>query len=134
MKNTLTNSTKKNSTNSLFSQVVLLSVLFAFINLSAQNNYIQLSVDTLSSTYGFSINGETSGDQAGNSVSKAGDVNGDGIDDVIVGAHNADPGGISNAGKSYVVFGSNSNLSDLNLNSLNGSNGFEILGILDYFF
>jgi hypothetical protein len=38
-------------------------------------------------------------------LSTAGDVNGDGLDDLIVGARHADPNGKLNAGKSYVVFG-----------------------------
>jgi hypothetical protein len=44
------------------------------------------------------------GDQSGYSVSSAGDVNGDGLDDLIVGAWRADPSSKSSAGKSYVVF------------------------------
>jgi hypothetical protein len=40
---------------------------------------------------GFVINGEKSSDYSGYSVSSAGDVNGDGLDDVIVGANRADP-------------------------------------------
>src|SRR5262245_61099901 len=43
---------------------------------------------------------------AGYCVSAAGDVNGDGIDDLIIGAHLADVGGTRDAGQSYVVFGS----------------------------
>jgi hypothetical protein len=53
----------------------------------------------------FVINGEAALDSSGQSVSSAGGVNGDGLDDLIVGAHAADPSGKSQAGKSYVVFG-----------------------------
>jgi hypothetical protein len=54
---------------------------------------------------GFVMNGINADDYAGWSVSGAGDVNGDGLQDVIVGAIGADPGGFSVAGESYVVFG-----------------------------
>jgi hypothetical protein len=42
------------------------------------------------------------------------DVNGDGLDDLIVGAGYADPSGKSGAGKFYVVFG-NSNAINLSV-------------------
>ncbi len=51
------------------------------------------------------LNGIDVGDCSGGSVSAAGDVNGDGIDDLIIGASGADPGGRVDAGESYVVFG-----------------------------
>jgi hypothetical protein len=54
---------------------------------------------------GFVLNGIDSRDYSGYSVSAAGDVNGDGIGDVIIGAPFADPGGRYYAGESYVVFG-----------------------------
>jgi glycosylphosphatidylinositol phospholipase D len=38
-------------------------------------------------------------------VSGAGDVNGDGFDDVLIGAPDAAPNGISLSGQSYVVIG-----------------------------
>jgi hypothetical protein len=41
---------------------------------------------------GFAIIGESADDQSGWSVSSAGDVNGDGLDDLIVGAKNAKVG------------------------------------------
>jgi FG-GAP repeat len=56
---------------------------------------------------GFVINGQCSNDDSGWSVSAAGDVDGNGLADLIVGAYMADPNSstLSNAGCSYVVFG-----------------------------
>ena len=48
---------------------------------------------------GFVINGECGGDFSGYAVSSAGDVNGDGLADLIVGAFVADPSGLSSAGR-----------------------------------
>src|SRR5690606_25140014 len=39
------------------------------------------------------------------SVSSAGDVNGDGYDDLIVGAYGSDASGKTDAGSSYVIYG-----------------------------
>jgi Ca2+-binding RTX toxin-like protein len=88
------------------------------------------NLSTLNGSNGFAINGIAAYDRSGLSVSSAGDVNGDGFDDLIIGAFNADPNGISEVGQSYVVFGSNSGFgAGLNLSTLNGSNGFAINGI-----
>ncbi|MDA9208669.1 putative Ig domain-containing protein [bacterium] len=65
----------------------------------------QLNLSSLDGTTGFKINGIDADDYSGHSVSSAGDVNGDGVDDVIIGAYWADPDGKTNAGQSYIVFG-----------------------------
>ena len=81
---------------------------------------------------GFVLNGEAAGDRSGKSVSAAGDINGDGIDDLIIGAYRADPNG-NDSGRSYVVFGSASGLPNLfNLSSINGLNGFVLNGESEY--
>ncbi len=78
---------------------------------------------------GFVINGIDPGDQGGFSVSGAGDVNGDGVPDLIVGARNADPGGNYSAGESYVVFGKFDGAA-VELSAVAaGSGGFVINGI-----
>lgn len=53
----------------------------------------------------FRIEGIDPGDRAGFRGSGAGDVNGDGVADVIIGAHSADRDDALDAGESYVVFG-----------------------------
>ncbi|MBD2451262.1 FG-GAP repeat protein [Nostoc sp. FACHB-152] len=90
-----------------------------------------LNLSDLNGTNGFFINGIAADDYSGWSVSNAGDINNDGIDDLIIGTPVADPNGNSDAGQSYVVFGG-TNLDSggiLNLSNLNGTNGFFINGI-----
>ncbi len=89
-----------------------------------------LSVDGFDGTNGFRLAGEAGDDNSGNIVSSAGDVNGDGIADLLIGAYRADVDGERNAGSSYVVFGSKDPFSaDLPLSTLNGVNGFRIDGV-----
>ncbi|MBD2302787.1 S-layer family protein [Nostoc sp. FACHB-190] len=89
-----------------------------------------LNLSDLNGSNGFVINGIDTFDSSGSSVSNAGDINGDGLDDLIIGAYRGDPNGLYGAGESYVVFGSRNGFgASLNLSSLNGSNGFVINGI-----
>ena len=88
-----------------------------------------LDLTALDGTNGFKINGEAAGDASGFSVASAGDLNGDGFSDLIIGAPYADPNGHSFAGTAYVVYGSASGFaSSLNLADLDGTNGFKIDG------
>ena len=89
-----------------------------------------IDLSALDGTNGFVINGLDAGDNSGSSVSGAGDINGDGIDDLLIGANWADPNGNRSAGKSYVVFGQiNGFSSSFDLNTLDGTNGFVINGV-----
>jgi hypothetical protein len=86
------------------------------------------AVGSGASTGGFVINGQCARDQSGWSVSAAGDVNGDGLADLAVGAYFSDPATGTDAGRSYVVFGRTSGGS-INLSAVAaGTGGFVING------
>ena len=76
------------------------------------------------------ISGEQSGDYAGRAVSRAGDFNGDGIADFLIGANRANgPDGTPSVGISYLIFGRPNGFPDLlNLSQLNGRNGIRFVG------
>ncbi len=79
---------------------------------------------------GIAITGIEQPDRSGHSVSGVGDVNGDGFDDILIGANTAD--GVGNmsesAGESYVIFGRSTVPQSISLASL-GSGGVTIYGI-----
>jgi hypothetical protein len=76
------------------------------------------------------LNGIDQYDYSGFSVSSAGDVNGDGIDDILIGAAYADPDGVIDAGETYVVFGKDTGFdAAIDLADLDGSNGFVFNGL-----
>ena len=87
-----------------------------------------LNLTSLNGVNGFKLNGENNNDGSGNSVSAARDINGDGYDDLIIGAYNY-PGG-NGKGRSYVVFGGADvgGTGILNLSNLSGANGFKLDG------
>ena len=88
----------------------------------------RLDLDDLDSDEGFVIRGIDDGDESGISVSNIGDFNGDNIDDLIIGAPEANEG----TGETYIIFGSSDDFgSSLNLSSLDDTDGFIIQGIDD---
>ena len=87
-----------------------------------------LSTALLDGNDGFEIQG-SSGDSLGLSVAGAGDINGDGFDDVIVGAPGAD-GDVTDAGAAFVVLGKAGGFQASTFASLlTPPNGFKLGGI-----
>lgn len=84
------------------------------------------SLGSLNGNNGVKFTGENTGDQSGRSVSAAGDINGDGIADLLIGAY----GYNSFAGASYLVFGHNGTwTSPISLSSLTGVTGVKFTGV-----
>jgi Ca2+-binding RTX toxin-like protein len=88
-----------------------------------------LDLRQLKPSEGFRIDGSSGSGGPGGSVSGAGDVNGDGIEDLLISASGVDSNGLNNRG-AVVIFGSRdlSGLGNFNLSELNGTNGFRING------
>ncbi len=84
----------------------------------------RLDLSTLSASQGFVIQGVRVGDRAGENVSWAGDINGDGLGDLIVGAISA-----GDAGEAYVIYGqAGTARGRLYLSGLSADEGFVIQG------
>jgi len=91
-------------------------------------------LSSLNGLNGFVIHGISTGDRSGFSVSTAGDINGDGISDIIIGARDAKPNNIRNSGQCYVIFGKDGigASGTIEASQLNGTNGFVCNGIAEH--
>jgi len=80
-----------------------------------------LSIDLNLSDADASFHGEAASDYSGEQLKGVGDVNGDGFDDVLIGADGNDDGG-DLAGKTYLILGKASGwIMDVNLSSADAS-------------
>ena len=90
--------------------------------------FSDVSLANFKSTQGFIINGGAEQDYSGYAVAKAGDFNGDGFDDVIIGAYGVDIGSQID-GACYIIFGTWFNTADIDLSVLTTAQGFKISGV-----
>jgi hypothetical protein len=90
-----------------------------------------IELSGLNGTNGFAIHGIAPMDASGRRVSRVGDINHDGIDDLMLGAPDAAPFNALGAGEGYVIFGDPElgSSGSFELSSLNGANGFMVPGI-----
>ncbi len=102
-------------------------VVFGGPGFDAQGDF---SVDELDGTNGFLIRGITHHDQLGYSLSGRGDVNGDGVDDLVLGAPSVDSVDFEDLGEAYVVYGRSGigSSGSFDLSTLDGTNGSVLRG------
>ena len=74
------------------------------------------TIDLDSTSADLTVYGDDAFDDSGWSVA-AGDINGDGTDDLIIGARSADPAGRSIAGETYLIYGGDSLPATIDLDS-----------------
>jgi hypothetical protein len=83
-----------------------------------------VDLDALNGVDGFRLKGVSPTGHLGSSVAAAGDVNGDGIGDLIIGARD-----FADRGRAHVVFGTRDGFpAEFDLASIDGENGFTLLG------
>ncbi len=105
-------------------------IVYGAATMSAEINL----ADVASTSIGITIFGINADDFSGRAVSGAGDVNGDGFADFLIGAHRADA--LNNtelyAGESYLLFGGNvtssvTHVGDAGPNAMNGTAGADVM-------
>ncbi len=92
-----------------------------------ERRLLAIDLQGLTASEGSAIYGAKTGDWSGTTVSKTGDINGDGYDDMFIGAVYGDSGFKADAGASYLLFGGPALPATLDLANL-ASAGVKILG------
>ncbi len=100
----------------------------AFVVFGKENGIVSpVDLTALNGADGFRIEASDTSEDFGKSVSGVDDVNGDGFDDIVIGAPGSAPNG---AGAAYVVFGKSSDFPPvLTASAIKGNIGFRIQGL-----
>jgi hypothetical protein len=100
------------------------SIHYSYVVLGSQNS-VSAAVDlaALDGTNGFTILGDYA------ITGRTGDINGDGVNDILLGSPFAEIGGMQARGQAHVIFGSAAGFNaTIQLDSLDGTNGFTVRG------
>ena len=100
----------------------------AYVIFGKSAGFATIDLAALAAADGFIIQGDAADDWAAGSVSSAGDVNGDGYDDIVIGARGGNDGG-TDAGEAYVIFGKSAGFANIDLAALAPADGFVIQGV-----
>ena len=100
-----------------YSDIIISKCGTSYVIFGKASGFSNINVASLTAAQGFSIN-------YGVSASGAGDVNGDGYDDIVIGSIGAN----NYAGQTYVIFGKASGFSNINVATLADAQGFSIYG------
>lgn len=100
----------------------------AYIVYGRDGNFdASLDLSTLNGEDGFILEGTQDDSALGSEIVAGGDINGDGMNDLLIAAYE-----YNDLGAVYVLFGTDSNFpADFELSSLDGNNGFVINGFID---
>ena len=92
------------------------------------SNLTDITLSTLNLSQGIIFKG-ASGDALGGSITKAGDINGDGVEDIAISATSSSAGSRTSNGAVYFIYGQSSPSSLLvDLSDLPLSQGFKVIG------
>lgn len=95
---------------------------FIFLGQPGKNKFSEFPLPYDNPRYSLHIHGAPAARTLGAAVSGAGDMNGDGLSEVIIGEPN------SSGGNAYVIFGRSENPGVIDVSQLNGENGFRLKG------